>query len=119
MIDIVYKLRHPAWSWSHDGGSQLDKEETLIDLADAADEIDRLRDALTALANAEALSGIRAIVAGWNGEGRDESYQHRHPDKLGATLPKTTCGAVYALDEAIQNARAALTPAKRGGADAG
>ena len=79
----------------------------------AADEIERLRAALVALANAEALKGVRGIVAGWNGEGTPEPYQHRHPAELGATMPKTNCGAIYALDEAMQRARSVLSPAER------
>jgi len=67
-----------------------------------------IREALEALVNAKALKGVRELVAGWNGEGRDEPYKERHPSRLGATLPKTNCGAVYELDEAMQNARAAL-----------
>lgn len=68
-----------------------------------------IREALEALVNAKALKGVRELVAGWNGEGRDEPYKERHPSRLGATLPKTNCGAVYELDEAMQNARAALS----------
>jgi hypothetical protein len=44
--DLVYRLRNPAWSWAHGTGSNLDKEETVRDMADAADEIERLRKAL-------------------------------------------------------------------------
>lgn len=46
MSDLIYRLRYPAQSWTRDGGSQLDKDETIIDLADAADEIERLRETL-------------------------------------------------------------------------
>lgn len=67
-----------------------------------------LRAALDRLVNAKALSGVRELVAGWNGEDRPEPHKERHPKKLGATLPKTNCGAVYDLDEAMQAARAAL-----------
>jgi hypothetical protein len=72
----------------------------------AVNNHDALVKALEDLVNAKALSGVRAIVAGWNGEGRAEPYNERHPSKLGATLPKTNCGAVYELDEAMQRARA-------------
>ena len=43
--------------------------------------------------------GIREMVAGWNGEGKDEHYTP-HPAGLGVTI-KTTCGVVYALDAAL------------------
>jgi hypothetical protein len=66
-------------------------------------------EALGRVANAEALAGVRDLVAGWNGENQpDGPYTERHPPRLGATLPKTDCGAVYALDEALVNARAVL-----------
>lgn len=69
----------------------------------------RLREALCHLVNARALAGVRELVAGWNGENLpDGPYRERHPARLGATLPKTNCGAVYELDEAMQEARAAL-----------
>lgn len=67
-----------------------------------------LVEALELLVSAAALQGVRSVVAGWNGEGREEPYRDRHPRGLGATLPKTTCGAVYDLDDAMQLARAAL-----------
>lgn len=71
-----------------------------------------LVEALKALVNAKALSGVRDLVAGWNGESRPEGpYNERHPRRLGATLPKTTCGAVCDLDEALVAARAALKAA--------
>ena len=46
--------------------------------------------------------GLREIVAGWNGEGKEKPYTP-HPAHLRATI-KTTCGAVYALDTAITEA---------------
>lgn len=74
-------------------------------------------EALDRLVNAKALAGVRELVAGWNGENRpDGPYAERHPSRLGATLPKTDCGAVYELDEAMQAARAALAKASDGGA---
>lgn len=72
----------------------------------------RLADAVNLLgffAGSEALSGVRGIVAGWNGENRPDGPFERHPPRLGAQLPKTTCGAVYALDEALQRARALVS----------
>ena len=72
-----------------------------------------LREALEKLVNAKALAGVRALVAGWNGEDRPEGQRYgRHPDRLGATLPKTNCKAVYEIDEAMQAARAALSGAQ-------
>jgi hypothetical protein len=77
-------------------------------------QIAQLRSALAAVVNAKALKGVRGIVAGWNGEGRDEPFRERHPKGLGATLPKTNCGAVYELDEAMQVGRALLGDARKG-----
>lgn len=70
--------------------------------------IPEMIESLERLTNASALYGVRQLVAGWNGEGRSEPFQHRHHDDLGAALPKTTCGAVYDLDDALQSARAVL-----------
>jgi len=39
MDDLIYRLRSPAWSWSEAFGSNLDKEETINDMVEAADEI--------------------------------------------------------------------------------
>ena len=52
MCDLIYRLRHPAWSWTEAFGSTLDKEETIADLSEAADEIEQLREALAALSPA-------------------------------------------------------------------
>lgn len=77
------------------------------------DTIDALVDALEGIVAAKALSGVRELVAGWNGESRPEGpYKERHQRSLGATLPKTNCGAIYDLDEAMTNARAAISKAK-------
>lgn len=71
----------------------------LTALDEARAEAARLREALDKLVNAKALSGVRNLVAGWNGEGRTEGpYTERHPAKLGATLPKTNCGAAVARE---------------------
>lgn len=73
------------------------------------DREQQLEQALSALVNAKALSGVRSQVAGWNGENRPEGpHLERHSYRLGATLPKTCCGEVYELDEAMQAARALL-----------
>jgi hypothetical protein len=74
---------------------------------DQAAHIEALETALLNLVNAKALSGVRKLIAGWNGEGLDEPYKERHPYSLGAVL-KTCCGEVYELDEAMKTARAAL-----------
>lgn len=98
-----------------------------LELYDANCKVDEAAEALAAseakrkdaeerlsnLVNAKALAGVRDLVAGWNGENRpDGPYAERHPPRLGATLPKTDCGAVYELDEAMQAARAALDQPK-------
>ena len=71
-----------------------------------AREVMEAREAINRLVNAKALAGVRDVVAGWNGENRPEGpYNERHPNNLGATLPKTTCGAIYELDDAMQSAR--------------
>jgi hypothetical protein len=81
---------------------------TLEEVLALRSEVVLLRKALEELVDAKALSGVRSIVAGWNGENRpDGPFEHRHPSTLGATL-KTTCGAVYALDEAMQHGRSML-----------
>jgi len=72
----------------------------------AEQERDEALERLKAIIDAKALSGVRYLVAGWNGENRPEGpFKERHPDRLGATLPKTNCGAVYQLDEAMTAAR--------------
>lgn len=73
---------------------------------------DELVRALEELVNAKALEGVRELVAGWNGENRPTPYTERHPSNLGASLPETTAGAVYALDEALTSASAALAKFK-------
>ena len=72
------------------------------------EEIEALRNCLAKLANAEALASVRSIVAGWNGENRPDGPYERHPRKLGAQLPKSNCGAIYDLDEALQEVRRLL-----------
>jgi len=79
-------------------------------LAASAVRKDALREAATRLVDAKALAGVRGLVAGWNGEGKPNGPYERHPPRLGATLPKTNCGDVYELDEAMQALRAALEP---------
>jgi len=70
-----------------------------------------LREALANLVNAKALSGVRSLVAGWNGEDKPERYE-RHPSRLGARI-ETTCGRIYELDELLTAARAALSGVSR------
>ena len=76
-------------------------------ISDRADENGALREALGALVSAVDRLEIRSLVAGWNGEGRDAPYS-RHHDRLGVTL-LTNCGQVYAIDEEVEKARAALS----------
>ena len=72
-----------------------------------------LEAALRRLVDARALSGVREIVAGWNGEGRPDGPYPRHDARLGAQLPKTNCGAIYELDEAMTAARASLSSTEK------
>ncbi|MDR3463294.1 MAG: hypothetical protein P4L76_13365 [Beijerinckiaceae bacterium] len=85
-------------------------------LATERERTAKLEAALARLVNGKALSGVRDLVAGWNGESHPVPFKHRHPNKLGATL-KTNCGAIYELDDAMQAARAALSPADGGNDD--
>jgi hypothetical protein len=57
-----------------------------------------------ALVEAVTRLGLRVLVAGWNGEGRDTPYQP-HPPRTRVTIP-TTCGVVYAIDAALAAFRA-------------
>jgi DNA-binding transcriptional ArsR family regulator len=52
-----------------------------------------------ALVDAVEQLGLRSLVAGWNGEGREKPYPP-HPETLIAII-KTTCGTVYAVDAAL------------------
>lgn len=104
----------PARIWAVNSNSECVVSFTSASLAYRheyirADIAEQMAEALRALVDAKALSGVRKQVAGWNGEDRPVPYKERHPDRLGATLPKTNCGAVYALDDAMQAARAALS----------
>lgn len=72
--------------------------------------IDEVLDALHVLANAEALSGVSAIVAGWNGP--PEKPYAPHPAQLGARI-ETTCGRIYKLDAALSRAHGVLNRAQR------
>jgi hypothetical protein len=78
------------------------------DLHMARLRIARLEEALGGLVNAKALSGVRKLVAGWNGEDRPVPYDP-HPPRLKVSI-ETNAGAIYALDKALTDARAALTP---------
>lgn len=63
---------------------------------------------LRMVVDAKALSGVRSMVAGWNGEDRPEDKRYgRHPAQLEARI-ETRCGAVYDLDTALVVARALL-----------
>ena len=54
---------------------------------------------IAALVEAVSALGLRKLVAGWNGEDRENPYPP-HPPRLGVTL-KTNAGAVYAIDAAL------------------
>ena len=106
----------PLWrcSWKNDAFEMQERAVEQMDRAKAAEaratrlqqERDEAVAALNRLVDAKALKGVRELVAGWNGERRpDGPYKERHPPRLGATLPKTNCGAVYELDEAMTAAR--------------
>jgi len=83
--------------------ARVDPLITTVRTAEAS--LAEARRLLTAVVEAKALEGVRKQVAGWNGEGRDDGYRYeRHRDDLGAKLPDTNCGAIYALDEAMQEA---------------
>lgn len=115
---LIAQLR--AWDgtpFDEDAKAAADRIEQLVKerdlLQEAADEAKRLwAESETALAAERAKTaklveagkalGLREIVAGWNGEGKEKPYIP-HPAHLWATI-KTTCGAVYALDAAITEA---------------
>ena len=79
--------------------------DELYALRETALQLEAMQREMAAILDAEALSGIRALVAGWNGEHLPENERFgRHHDQLGVKLP-TTCGAIYALDEAMIRAR--------------
>lgn len=79
-----------------------------------AARLEEVTGALDRLVNAKAIGGVRELVAGWNGEGRPDGPYPRHDNRLGATLPKTNCGQIYELDDAMQAARAALSEKETG-----
>lgn len=99
-------------SWAVKAGLATRQRDKALAALKASEE------ALSALVNARALKGVREVVAGWNGEGRADGPYQRHDARLGATLPKTNCGAVYELDEAMTAARKALENSKAPLADA-
>ncbi len=63
---------------------------------------DPVKDAARVDALVKALQplGLRATVAGWNGENEATPYKP-HPNNLGVTL-KTNVGTVYAIDAALR-----------------
>lgn len=85
--------------------------EAITMLAEERDALEsqvaELTQKLERLVSAKALSGIRTLVAGWNGENLPQPHIARHPSTLGARI-ETNCGAIYELDEAMQEARAFL-----------
>lgn len=95
--------RADEWNLRREAESQRDVAKAAADTL--RQERDEAYERLKTLAEARALSGVRKLVAGWNGEGREDGPYTRHPDELGATLPKTNCGAIYQLDDAMTAAR--------------
>lgn len=95
-----------------DGSGRAYVEQMLAREAQQA-RVTALEAALRRLVDARALSGVREIVAGWNGEGRPDGPYPRHDARLGAQLPKTNCGQVYELDEAMTAARASLSSTEK------
>lgn len=91
-----------------DANRDVGRSATADELKEASETIVALESVLRNLVNAKALAGVRAQVAGWNGEGKPDGPYDRLPPRLGATVPKTNCGAVYELDEAMCAARALL-----------
>lgn len=90
----------------HDANSTVREAAARIQ-SDAA-TIERLREALGKLTHAKALKSVRGLVAGWNGEGREDGpFEERHPPRLGAHI-ETNCGAIYELDEALVQARSLI-----------
>lgn len=79
---------------------------TLAAALRAAEEREaEMRAALGNLLSSKILTQIRPLVAGWNGENRPEGPHEPHPNALKVTLT-TNAGQVYALDKAIEAARA-------------
>jgi hypothetical protein len=76
---------------------------------ESAPDIGEILDALHALANADALSGVPKLVAGWRGP--NNQYMP-HPPQLGARI-ETTCGRIYKLEAALAKARDVLSRAQR------
>ena len=60
--DLVWRLRNPLWVHCFSGSAELSKEATQADLAEAANEIDRLR-ALRAAGDAPAWQPIETAPA--------------------------------------------------------
>ena len=73
-------------------------------------DVGEILDVLHALANAEALSKVPVIVAGWSGPA--EKPYAPHPANLGARI-ETTCGRIYKLNDALSKARDVLNRAQR------
>lgn len=81
---------------------QSECEELHGEVNDAVSALAIERAKVAKLVEAAKALGLRELVAGWNGEGKDKPYTP-HPAHLWATI-KTTCGVVYALDAAITEA---------------
>lgn len=92
--DVVARLRARRvpgkWSDTVTRDPLLEEAADLLEAAEsratAAEGRVALREeALGKLVDAEALAGVRSLVAGWNGETRpDGPYAERHPARRGA-----------------------------------
>ena len=82
-------------TWCDWQANNTDTEYVRADLCTPTDE--RVR----ALVDAVARLGLRELVAGWNGEGKEKPYAP-HPDRLKAKI-ETTCGVIYAIDAALRD----------------
>lgn len=98
-------LPDDGWSWVE--GPKPPYEENAIeyvraDLAavqPAQVQPDPRDEVIAKLVEAVSALGLRKLVAGWNGEDRENPYPPL-PPRLGVTL-KTNAGAVYAIDAAL------------------
>jgi hypothetical protein len=95
-------------NWHENGPGERNKTAwAAVETALASPVQEGWRAMLDELVNARALSNVRALVAGWNGEGREGGPFMRHPSRLGARI-ETNCGRIYELDEIMARARAML-----------
>lgn len=82
-----------------DDPAKYDAERAARILAAIDVQPDPRDEVIMALVEAVSALGLRKLVAGWNGEDRENPHPP-HPPRLGVTL-KTNAGAVYAIDAAL------------------